>query len=152
METLSKLTKIVKWWKKTQFSKLKKLISPLIVNKFLKFLLKDEVKRYINTWELLKLKKKIPWCKYGGSMKNLLPSSQAALARVQNVWSRHGIRQNLCETCTFLMVPCWVWCNHYRGRYRQSRLVQKYRLHPVFSNNFQTHYSTDLQCTWRVTA
>ena len=38
--------------------------------------------------------------------KNFLPGSQAALARVQNVRSRHGICQNLLETCTFLMVPC----------------------------------------------
>ena len=36
----------------------KKLISPLIVNKFLNFLLENEVKRYINNGELLKLEKK----------------------------------------------------------------------------------------------
>ena len=53
--------------------------------------------------------------------KNFLPRSQAALARVQNVRSRHGIRQNLPETCTFLMVLCWVWYDHYRGRYSQLK-------------------------------
>ena len=53
-----KIDKNCKMIKKTPFSKLQKLISPLIVNKFLKFLLKNEVERYINTWEHLKLKKK----------------------------------------------------------------------------------------------
>ena len=31
---------------------------------------------------------------------------QTALATVQIVRLTHGIRQNLLETCTFLMVPC----------------------------------------------
>ena len=44
--------------KKTQFLKLKKLISALIVNKFLNFLLENEVERYIKNQELLKLEKK----------------------------------------------------------------------------------------------
>ena len=53
------------------------------------------------------------------AQKKFLPGSQAGLARAQNVRSRHGIRQNLPETCMFLMVPYWVWYDHYRGRYRQ---------------------------------
>ena len=70
----------------------------------------------------------------GGSStrkSNLLPSSQAALARVQNVRSGHGIRQNIRKICTFLMVPCWVWYDHYRGRYRQLKKVSIYRADPV---------------------
>ena len=70
---------------------------------------------------------------------NLLPSSQAALARVQNVRSRHGIRQNLPETCTFLMVPCWVWYDHYRGRYRQLKKVSIYRADPVYRQQLDRH-------------
>ena len=33
---------------------------------------------------------------------------QTALATVQIVRLTHGVRQILLETCTFLMVPCWV--------------------------------------------
>ena len=29
------------------------------------------------------------------------------------------------------MVPCWVWCDHYRGRYRQLKKVSIYRADPV---------------------
>ena len=41
----------------------------LIVNKFLNFLLENEVERYINNWELLKLeKKKNQWRLQGGQV------------------------------------------------------------------------------------
>ena len=53
-----KIDKNCKMMKKTQFLKLQKLISPLIVNEFLNFLLENEVERYINNTELLKLEKK----------------------------------------------------------------------------------------------
>ena len=55
---------------------------------------------------------------------------QTALATVQIVRLTHGIRQNLLETCTFLMVPCWVWYDHYRGRYMHFKIVQIYRPNP----------------------
>ena len=57
---------------------------------------------------------------------------QTALGTVQNVRSTHGIHQILLETCTFLMVPCWVWYDHYRGRYRHYKSVRIYRPNPVY--------------------
>ena len=58
------------------------------------------------------------WPKNEARETNLLPCGQTALATVWNVRSGHGIHQNLRETYTLLMVPCWVRYDNYRGRYR----------------------------------
>ena len=57
------------------------------------------------------------WPKNEARETNLLPCGQTALATVWNVRSGHGIHQNLRETYTLLMVPCWVRYDNYRGRY-----------------------------------
>ena len=79
----------------------------------------------MNNWRFLKFeKRKIQWRKNGGvgdEQKNLLFSSQNALAVAQNVRSKHGLCQNLRENCTVLMVPCWVPYDHYKGRYSNSK-------------------------------
>ena len=69
-------------------------------------------------------KEKYSGAKMGGvgdEQKNLLLSSQNALAVAQNVRFKHGICQNLRENCTVLMVPCWVPYDHYKGRYSNSK-------------------------------
>ena len=68
---------------------------------------------------------------------------QTALATVQNVRLTHGIRQILLETCMFLMVPCWVWYDHYRGRYRHFKIVRIYLPNPVHC----AHHNTLTLCT-----
>ena len=40
----------------------------------------------------------------------------------------------------FLMEPCWVWYDHYRGRYRQLKKVPIYCADPVYIYSYKCMY------------
>ena len=94
--------------------------------------------------------KKPKWPKNEARETNLLPCGQTALATVWNVRSGHGIHQNLRETYTLLMVPCWVRYDNYRGRYRHFSECHRLAIAPCIgafqAKNRGLHEGARAQC------
>ena len=85
------------------------------------------------------------WPKNEARETNLLPCGQTALATVWNVRSGHGIHQNLRETYTLLMVPCWVRYDNYRGRYRHFAECHRLAIAPcmyIIISMYIGHFTT----------